>query len=73
MIDMSAEDLILLKESPAHVPGRRPHIATVYRWAFSGQLETLKIGGRLYTSREAIGRFIDRCNGPAAVGSSAGA
>lgn len=66
-IDFETETLVLVKESPAHFPGRRPHLSTVYRWVFSGRLETIKVGARLYTSREAIRRFVSRCNAPGAV------
>jgi Protein of unknown function (DUF1580) len=40
------------------------HIATFYRHAFKGvngfKLEIAKIGGRTFTSREAVQRFSDR-------------
>lgn len=59
-IDVESESLIELKK--ARYPGRDPHVSTKYRHAFSGQLETIKVGGRLYTSKEAILRFVARCN-----------
>jgi hypothetical protein len=36
-------------------------------WANDGQLEVAKIGSRIFTSREAIVRFLERCNEPAAA------
>ncbi len=46
---------------PQRRKGKKPHIATLYRWASSGfrgvRLETIRIGGTLCTSREALDRF----------------
>ncbi|MEQ8763208.1 MAG: DUF1580 domain-containing protein [Planctomycetota bacterium] len=43
---------------------KRPHLATVYRWTTRGLqgivLESVQIGGKRYTSLEAIQRFIER-------------
>lgn len=58
------EDLVPLAAASEHIPGR-PHINTVRRWANIGvqrgprvvRLETIPVGGRLFTSREAIERF----------------
>lgn len=42
----------------------RPSVPTLWRWALKGlqgvRLETIKIGGRRYTSFEAIDRFAAR-------------
>lgn len=38
-------------------------IATGHRWRLSGKLETGKLGGRHYCSREQWERFIEKCNG----------
>ncbi len=47
--------------------GRKPHIATLRRWAKHGcrgfRLETLYLGGRLMTTRPAIARFLAAING----------
>ena len=60
------EKLITLEHAAKSFPGNRgrhTHISTVYRWANSGirgvRLETMVVGGRRYTSEEAIARFID--------------
>jgi hypothetical protein len=68
MIDLRAEQLITLEEAAALRPGGRggrpTHRSTVYRWIGTGvrgvRLEGLRLGGRLYTSREALQRFADR-------------
>lgn len=57
---------ISLKDARSLFPGR-PTLSTVYRWAFSKKLETIKVGGRMFTSREAIARFVERCTNPAAT------
>jgi hypothetical protein len=58
----AARDLL-----PRDADGRPPHVCTVSRWAFRGVrsgpdgersfLDHVRIGGRLYTSSEAISRF----------------
>ena len=60
-----SENLILLKDVPDRIPpGSRGRVtySTVWRWIHQGQrgikLETLYIGGSVYTSNEAIERFI---------------
>jgi hypothetical protein len=73
MIDPATEQLLLLREAAAIVnPSHPPHIATIWRWATAGlqggiRLESMKIGGQRFTSREAIRRFLVRLNEPAAV------
>lgn len=71
MIDTAVENLIPLRDVPRCLPprpnGKRLHISAVYRWALRGmkniRLETVKIGGTTYTSREAIQRFSERLSG----------
>lgn len=59
-----------LSQASPHVTGR-PHVATLLRWALKGvgpghvKLETWKVGGRRYTNRDAISRFVARLNGAA--------
>jgi hypothetical protein len=68
MIDLAGETVLTLMEATRQLPGRRqgkkPHVATLYRWAKKGlrgvRLETLQLGGTLCTSREALQRFFDR-------------
>jgi len=66
MIDHSTEQLLTPSEAakrlPSGRPGRKVHIATIHRWFDRGDLEFVKIGGRKFTSVEALNRFINRCN-----------
>lgn len=82
------ETLISLAESSAlfsQLQGKgRPNVAAIYRWAFRGVrssngtkalLEFVKIEGVLFTSREAVQRFIEQlgiCNRPELLLSSQG-
>lgn len=67
MIDLQTESLVSLSEACSLLPrrraGKRPHIATLYRWSERGcrgvRLETLQIGGTRCTSREALQRFCE--------------
>ncbi len=56
-----AEDVIRLSEVSAELPGR-VDVSTVWRWAQRGvrgvKLETVTIGGKRMTSRQAVSRFI---------------
>ena len=58
-----SEQTVTLTEASRIFPGR-PHSSTLWRWHQRGcrgiRLETAVIGGRRYTSREAIERFIGR-------------
>ena len=67
MIEIRTEQVIPLGHAPKHLPGR-PHIATLYRWANRRHrpLETVAIGGRIYTSVEALERFAEQRSGPPA-------
>lgn len=58
------EHLLTLAEAADSLPlvgGKRPHATAVWRWARRGvrgiKLETLCMGGRFLTSREALERF----------------
>lgn len=65
MIDTRTERMCPLSEATGHVPGT-PHPSTLNRWARAGiggvKLETVKVGGRRYTSIEAIQRFLASLN-----------
>lgn len=66
MIDHETEDLLSMTAAAKLLPGR-PNVATLWRWRTSGcrghKLETFLFGGRRYTSREAISRFLFAING----------
>jgi len=65
MIDLN-EDLIPISQVPGEFPSR-PHIATVWRWVTRGvrgvKLATVHLGGRRFSSREAIQRFVEATTG----------
>lgn len=64
-IDILAETLVTIPQASAILPadesGHRPHIATIYRWMQRGirgvKLETCLVGGKRFTSHEALQRF----------------
>lgn len=70
-VDIHSERLVRLTEAAKHIPGR-PHVATLWRWAQrqSNRLECIRVGGRMFTSIEAIDRFITGCNGDREVSPS---
>jgi hypothetical protein len=59
-IDVATERLLTLSQAAAMLPGR-PSLCALWRWRTRGvrgrKLETVVIGGRPYTSVEALGRF----------------
>ena len=68
MIDIHGETLVTLTQASGLLPAR-PHLATIYRWMLRGvrgvTLETCMIGGKRYTSHEALQRFSDSLSNPA--------
>jgi hypothetical protein len=60
MCDILSERLLTLPETARLLPGH-VHVSTIHRWRLRGakgiKLETVLIGGRRYTSREAVARF----------------
>ena len=69
-INPETEELMPLTEA-ARLPllrkgGRYTHPGTLSRWASAGvcgeKLETVRIGARIYTSREAVERFLSALN-----------
>jgi len=60
---------IPLHKASVHIPGQ-PHISTLHRWRSHGirgtKLETYLVGGRRFTTREALQRFFDRVAASAA-------
>ena len=68
MIDRNREQLIPITRIAEHErlwpKGRTPHRDTISRWARLGcrgvRLESVLLGGRRYTSLEAIERFITK-------------
>jgi hypothetical protein len=68
MIDLRTETIRDFRQAAADVTdlrgGRRLHPATLYRWATEGcrgiRLETIRIGGRRFTSTQALIRFFEQ-------------
>lgn len=70
MIDLRNEPLIPLGDVPklkvfeAFEAGKRICVTTLWRWANHGiggrKLETIKLGGRRYTSFAALERFVNK-------------
>lgn len=63
MIVLATESLLSLSQAANSLPGK-PHKNTIVRWSLNGvkgvRLETIMLGGRRMTSREALQRFIER-------------
>jgi hypothetical protein len=68
MIDPNTEELISCSEAAKGIPGR-PNTSTVWRWQQRGvrgiKLESVLVGGKRMTSREAVDRFIAAVNAAA--------
>ena len=72
MIRLDAEHLLSLTDAAKRLPrrrmGKRPHVATLYRWSTRGVrgevLETIQVGGTRCTSTEALQRFAERLSRP---------
>ena len=66
-IDLACEELLSLTDAAKALPtidGRRPHVSTIWRWCRRGvrgvRLEYVRLGHRVCTTREALGRFAQR-------------
>ncbi|GMV83918.1 MAG: hypothetical protein AMXMBFR7_51020 [Planctomycetota bacterium] len=66
-IDTTSEDLLSLTDASKALPkldGKRAHVSTLWRWCRKGvrgvQLEYVRFGNRICTSREALDRFANR-------------
>jgi hypothetical protein len=66
-IDISTETVVSLTEATRQLPkrraGKRPNVATLYRWTNDGcrgvRLEYVMVGGTRCTSLDALQRFFD--------------
>ena len=61
-----SENVLTLKDAASEIGnliGRRPDKTTIYRWCLRGvggvKLESVRLGNRILTSRQAITRFIE--------------
>ena len=63
MIDLSNETLLTLAQATKFLGGR-PSVATLWRWRTRGvrgrRLESLNLGGKVFTSLEALQRFAEQ-------------
>ena len=63
MVNIQSESALSLSQAARSLPGR-PHLSTIHRWRLNGvrgvRLETFLVGGRRFTSREALDRFSER-------------
>jgi hypothetical protein len=64
MIDFQKEELVTLNSASRLLPrdgNKRIHLSTLWRWCRKGlngqHLEYIRVGRRIFTSREALGRF----------------
>ena len=59
------------KEPCVRKDGRKPHVASLFRWASAGVrgvvLETCRVGGTICTTRPALLRFIHRLSQPSST------
>lgn len=75
MLPLDPAKFVPLSDVPAMLParpnGRKVHISAVYRWASKGvkgvRLETVRIAGALFTTREAVEDFINAAAQPVEV------
>ncbi len=71
MIDLFNGDCLTLAAAARILPrgrkGKKVHTSTLYRWATGGlkgvTLETVRRGGTIYTSKEALREFFARLSG----------
>lgn len=64
-LDLLTEDLYSFSEAAKELPNR-PAASTVWRWHKRGlggtKLQAVKIGSQLFTSRQAVTRFLRAIN-----------
>ena len=69
VFDVATEQPISLAEAVDYLPkkpsGKKLSIATITRWIYNGhrkvKLQAVKMGDALYTSKESLRRFAERC------------
>lgn len=71
MIVIGQYPLITLRQAATQIPGRQLCYETVRRWATNGirgrKLETVRVGGRVCTTMDAIREFVSQLSGPSDV------
>ncbi len=76
MIDIEKETLITMNDVCLMFPGRaaskRISLSTVWRWTLRGHkgvmLDSIVVGGKRYTSKQAVQRFVESLNPDKYVG-----
>lgn len=73
-IDINREQLLSLADAAKRLPGR-PDVSSLWRWRKRGarggvKLETIACGERVYTSVEALQRFVAACTTSASSGTT---
>ncbi len=67
-LDIRAETILSFQQAAKTLPGS-PNLSTLHRWRLVGirgvKLETCMIGGKRYTSAEALARFSERISNAA--------
>jgi hypothetical protein len=67
VIDTINEDMLTLTEAIAYIP-THPDIKTLYAWTYTGckgvVLETITVGSKRCTSKQALQRFYEKLNDP---------
>ena len=62
-IDIHSDSLLTISQAAKSLP-MRPNVSTVWRWVQRGargvKLDTVLVGGRRYTSKEALQSFVER-------------
>lgn len=62
-IDIHSDSLLTISQAAKSLP-MRPNVSTVWRWVQRGvrgvKLDTVLVGGRRYTSKEALQSFIEQ-------------
>jgi hypothetical protein len=58
------ETVIPISQVANYLPWR-PTKQAIGQWIKSGRLEGIRCGGRVFTSREAVRRFLEKCNATA--------
>ncbi len=64
-LSLLTEDVISVTEAAREIPSR-PNVSTVWRWTKRGvrgtKLQTVCVGSRIFTSRQAVTRFLEAIN-----------
>jgi hypothetical protein len=70
-LHLLTEDVVSMSQAAREVPGK-PSPSTLWRWSRRGidgvTLETVKVGSRIFTSRQAVTRFLEATQGTTAEG-----